>query len=69
MCSKSTYHTHGRCGGGAATHSLPSDLLERGKEYDRKLKRVKNIAHETAIFGNPLIRSFTGDRKNLTDPQ
>jgi len=56
-------------GGGAETHSLPPDLLERGKEYERTLIRVKNIAHETAIFGNPPIHNFTGERENLTDPQ
>jgi hypothetical protein len=43
--------------------------LEGGKEYERKLKRVKNIAHETAVFGNPPTYNFTGYKKNLTDPQ
>jgi len=56
-------------GGGAVTHSLLPDLLDRGKEYERKLKRVKNITHEAAIFGNPPIYNFTGYEKNLTDPQ
>jgi len=29
----------------------------------------KHIAHETAIFRNSPVRSFTGDRRNTTDPQ
>jgi len=47
----------------------PSCPLEGGIEYERKLKRVNCIAHETAIFGNPPICSFTGDKKKLKDPQ
>ena len=28
----------------------------------------KHIAHEAAIYCNPPIHNFTGDRKRLTDP-
>jgi hypothetical protein len=33
------------------------------------LKKKIHNAHETKICCNPPIHSFTGDRKNLTDPQ
>lgn len=32
------------------------------------LRRLKHIAHKTAICRNPPIDKFTGDRRNLTDP-
>jgi len=29
---------------------------------------AQNVAHEKAIYRNPLTHDFTGSRENLTDP-
>jgi len=36
---------------------------------DAKSFRTEIIAHETAVYRNPLSHSVTGDGTNLTDPQ
>ena len=47
------------------------DLVGKPKG-NKKVRRHRTrwvIAHETATFRNPQMHSFTGDGKNVTDPQ